>query len=449
VKRIILVVAAVAVVALVGFVGYQQFLAPVEPTPTPDIDLSAQPALPNVVSAEGFVVPDQYADLSFKVGGQVAELLVAEGDEVQAGQALIRLDSSQQQKAVAQAQAGVAQAQASLASAQARLDQASAGPTAQAIAQAQAAVDTAKARLAQTKAGPTQESIGQAEAAVQTAQARLNELLAGARAEDIQAASADVLTAQANLQQAQAEYDKIAWAADVGETPQAIALQQATLAYQAAQARYDRLANGPTPQEIAVARAGVSEAEAALATVKAGASQEAIAVAEAGVKEAEAALAAVLAGATDQEIAIAKAGVEEARAGLGAAQAAYEMAEASLADYQLVAPYTSTVARISTHLGEFVSPSVPVVSLGNTADWCVETDDLTEIDVVQVAVGQPVKVTIDAIPGRDFSGVVTEIAPRSETKRGDVTYTVTIKLNDVNNAPLRWGLTAFVDINVD
>jgi multidrug resistance efflux pump len=183
--------------------------------------------------------------------------------------------------------------------------------------------------------------------------------------------------------------------------------------------------------------------------VKAGSSQEAIAVAEAGVKEAEAALAAVRAGATDQEIAIAKAGVEEARAGLGAAQAAYEMAEASLADYQLVAPYASTVARISTHLGEFVSPSVPVVSLGNTADWYVETDDLTEIDVVQVAVGQPVKVTIDAIPGRDFSGVVTEIAPRSETKRGDVTYTVTIKLNDANNAPLRWGLTAFVDINVD
>jgi HlyD family secretion protein len=417
VKRTFLVIVALAVVALVGFVGYQQFLAPVAPTPTPQIDLSAQPALPNVVSAEGFVVPDQDADLSFKVGGQVAEVLVAEGDEVQAGQVLIRLDSSQQQQAVAQAQAGVAQAQASLVSAQARLDQASAGPTAQAVAQAQAAVDTAKARLAQTKAGPTQEAIAQAEAAVQVAQAQLDELLAGARAEDIQAASADVLTAQANLRQAQAEYDKIAWAGDVGERPEAIALEQATLAYQAARARYDRLANGATPQQIAVAQAGVAEAQAALASVKAGPSQETINVAEAGVKEAEAALATVLAGSTDQEIAIAEAGVEEAKAGLGAAQAAYEMAQANLADYQLTAPYASTVARISTHLGEFVSPSV--------------------------------KVTIDAIPDRDFSGVVTEIAPRSETKRGDVTYTVKVKLNDVGGAPLRWGLTAFVDINVD
>jgi HlyD family secretion protein len=78
----------------------------------------------------------------------------------------------------------------------------------------------------------------------------------------------------------------------------------------------------------------------------------------------------------------------------------------------------------------------------------VETDDLTEIDIVQVAVGQPAIVTIDAIPDREFNGVVTNIAPLSEIKRGDVTYTVTIKLTDADDAPLLWGLTGFVDINV-
>jgi HlyD family secretion protein len=92
---------------------------------------------------------------------------------------------------------------------------------------------------------------------------------------------------------------------------------------------------------------------------------------------------------------------------------------------------------------------VPVVSLSDASTWYVETDDLTEIDVVEVVIGQPAKVTIDAIPDREFNGVVTDIAPRSETKRGDVTYTVSIKLTDVEDAPLRWGLTAFVDINVE
>jgi HlyD family secretion protein len=450
VKRIIVILVILAALAVVGYFGYQQFLAPVEPTPTlEESSVHVQTALPDVVSAEGFVVPAVEAELSFQVSGQVVEVLVAEGASVEKGQVLVRLDSTDQQRAVEQAEAGVAQARAALASAQARLAQAKAGPTDQAIAQAEAAVQTAQAQLAQVKAGPTSEAIAQAEAAVQTAQAQLDQLLADARSEDIQAAAAEVLIAQASLRQAQAAYDEIAWASDVGETPEAVALEQATLSFQAAQARYERLLNGATAEEIAVARAGVGEAEAALAAVKAGPTKEAIAVAEAGVAEAEAALATVLAGSTDEEIAIAEAGVAEAEAGLTSAQAALEIAQSGLADFELVAPLAGTIARVSVEVGESVAPGTPLISLGNSSTWYVETDDLTEIDVVQVAVGQPVKVTLDAIPNREFSGVVTDIAPRSEVKRGDVTYTVTIELTDAAGAPLRWGLTAFVDINVE
>ena len=449
-KRAIIIVAVVAVVAVLGFLGYQQFLAPVAATPTPETDISAQSELPNVVSAEGFVVPANEADLAFQVGGRVVEVLVAEGEQVQAGQALIRLDDTDQQQAVAQAEAGVAQAQAAVTSAQSQLARAMAGPTQEEIAQAEAAVRTAEARLAQAKAGPTQEAIAQAEAAVQTSRAQLNQLTAEARPEDVDAASAEVLTAEATRRQAQTEYDKVAWAGDVGETPQAIALEQATLAYEAARARYEKVINGPTPQDIAVARAGVGEAEAALAAVQAGPTEETVAIAEAGLGEAEAALAAVMAGSTDEDIAIAQAGVDEAEAGLAAAQAAYEIAQQGLADLELVAPLAGTVARLDVEVGELVAPSAaPVVSLGDASAWYVDTDDLTEIDVVQVKVGQPATVTVDAIPDREFKGVVTDIAPRSETKRGDVTYTVTIELADAADAPLRWGLTAFVDIDVE
>jgi len=449
VKRIIVIAVVLAVLAVVGFFGYQQFLAPVEATPTPEIDLSAQATLPDIVSAEGFVVPSQKADLSFQVGGQVVEIQVAEGDSVATEQVLVRLNSTDQEKAVEQAEAGVTQAEAALTSAQAALDQVLAGPTEEAIAQAEAAVQTANAQLAQAKTGPTKETIAQAEAAVNTAQARLNQLLADARPEDIETAAADMLSAQASLRQAQAAYDEIAWAGDVGETPQAIALEQATLAYQAVRARYERVLNGATTEEIAVTQAGVEEAKAALEAIKVGPTDEAIAVAEGGVAEAEAALATVRAGATDEEIAIAQASVAEAQAGLASAQAALASAQAGLDDYQLRAPFAGSVAQIGVEEGEFVSPGIPVVSLSDSSDWYVETDDLTEIDVVQVVVGQPVKVSIDAIPNREFDGVVTDVAPRSEIKRGDVTYTVTIKLLDAEDAPLRWGLTAFVDINVE
>jgi len=97
------------------------------------------------VSAEGFVVPSQKADLSFQVGGQVVEIQVAEGDSVATEQVLVRLNSTDQEKAVEQAEAGVTQAEAALTSAQAALDQVLAGPTEEAIAQAEAAVQTANA----------------------------------------------------------------------------------------------------------------------------------------------------------------------------------------------------------------------------------------------------------------------------------------------------------------
>ncbi len=447
-RRLIIIFVVLAILAAGGFFVWQQVLAP-QPTPEPEIDLSAVAALPDVVSAEGFVVPALEADLAFEVSGQVVEVLAAEGDRVETGQTLIRLDSIDQHMAVAQAEAGVAQAEAALASAQARLAQVRAGATDEAIAQAQAGVETARARLSQARAGPTDETIAQAAASVQTAQARLAQLLAAARPEDIQAAASDLLSAQAALRRAQTEYDKIAWAGDVGETLEAIALEQATLSFEAAQARYDKLLNGATAEEIAVARAGVVEAQAALAAVRAGPTAEAIAVAEAGVAEAEAALAAVLAGATDEEIVVAEAGVAEAEAGLAAARAGLASAQAVLSDFELKAPIAGTVARVNLDRGELVSPGISVVSLGGASNWYVETDDLTEIDVVQVRVGQPVQVTVDAIPGREFKGVVTDVAPRSETKRGDVTYTITIELTDAEDAPLRWGMTVFVDINVE
>jgi HlyD family secretion protein len=61
--------------------------------------------------------------------------------------------------------------------------------------------------------------------------------------------------------------------------------------------------------------------------------------------------------------------------------------------------------------------------------------------------GQSVTVTLDAFGDQTFHGVVTEIASTAETNRGNTTYAVTIDL-DPTDAPLRWGMTAFVDIDV-
>jgi HlyD family secretion protein len=75
--------------------------------------------------------------------------------------------------------------------------------------------------------------------------------------------------------------------------------------------------------------------------------------------------------------------------------------------------------------------------------WVLETDDLTELEVVKVALGQSVSITLDALPDQIITGKVIAINPRYEDRRGDVTYTVTIALDNPAEAA-RWGMTGQV-----
>src|SRR3970040_1476031 len=107
-KVLVGIVVVVALSAL-GFAGYQQFLAPVEVTPTA-APLTQE--IESIVSAQGVLVPRQRADLAFRTGGRGAEILVAEDQTVAEGEALIRLQDDELTAGLAQAQAALELAKA-------------------------------------------------------------------------------------------------------------------------------------------------------------------------------------------------------------------------------------------------------------------------------------------------------------------------------------------------
>jgi multidrug resistance efflux pump len=188
----------------------------------------------------------------------------------------------------------------------------------------------------------------------------------------------------------------------------------------AAQAQLDLLLAGAKPEQIAVAEAGVEQAAEAVA---------------------EAELAAVGAG---QAVVAAEARVAQAQAALDAAQAALER-------LTLTAPFDGTVADIGVALGETVSPGVPALTLADMNGWLVETTDLSELDVASVVIGDRVEVEVDALPDQVLTGTFTDIASVSSLVRGDVTYVVTVRLDDADlhngsEHPLRWGMTAYVQV---
>ncbi len=394
-----------------GYWGYQNYLAPAPPTPTSSAGVSSTPEAPGVVSAEGKIVPARDATLAFRMAGRVEQIAVKEGGAVKEGDVLIQLESADLRAGIAQAQAAVAQARAAVALAQAQLDQITAGPRPEEIAAAEAQVKAATNAVGQAVAQRDQVAKGPTEDALAAAEAQL---------------------AQAQVQQKEAQdaHQRLIDSKIHGWMEEQAILREnaANEAVAAAQAAVDQIKSGASPETVQ-------------------AYNSAIGVAAQQRKAAEAQLALLNAGATKAQVDAAQAQVDQAKAGLESAQGALAAALAQLDQATLTAPFTGIIVNLTTEVGEVVTPGAPVLVLVDESKWRMKTNDLSETDVVLVRSGQPATVTLDAFGDRTFHGVVTEVGSIAETNRGNTTYAVTMDL-DPTDAPLRWGMTAFVDIDL-
>jgi HlyD family secretion protein len=454
IKRLLIGLGVIVVLGGGGFLAYQQFFAsePEAETPAVDVDTVSVDTGVGVVSAEGQILPLRDAALAFQGPGQVAEILVAAGDVVEADAPLVRLDAADQESALLQAQAGLAQAEANLGTAQAGVAQAQT-----AVSAAQVGVSAAEANLAQvkTEASPEQIAVSQASVAIAAAsvtQASGNQsvTLESATTAQVQAAQAQLRAAQAGLKPIQDTLGLVGDNEFDGREVLELQYNAAVAQVNAAQTALDELQAGATDAErqaafgaVSAAAAQRDAAEAQLNLLLAGAKAEQITVAEASVEQAQAAV-------TEAELALAQAetAVTQAEAGVIQAQAAVDVAQEALDQMTLTAPFAGTVGSITVDLGELVAPGLPVVMLADFSGWQIKTTNLNELDVVAVKKGLPVEISVDALPGETLTGTIAEIADTSALVQGDVTYVVTIDLEPRPDLPLRWGMTVFVNIDV-
>lgn len=135
-----------------------------------------------------------------------------------------------------------------------------------------------------------------------------------------------------------------------------------------------------------------------------------------------------------------------AEARLATAKAALAAAEKKLEDLEIKALYAGTISEVYVREGEWVAPGQPILILADLEHLRIETTDLNEIDVARVKVGDNVVITFDALPDVVVNGKVVLISPKASEGSG-VNYTVVIEMDEIPEA-LRWGMTAFVDIQV-
>lgn len=429
-------------VVLLGGGGYYAMQQGLIPGPaaqtTPAAETAAEVAAPEAqadapapsVVADARLVPVQRADLSLAVGGIVAEVLVQEGDTVEAGQLLVRLNANQQQVAVSRAQADFQRAQA-------RLQELTAPPRTEQVAQAEAALAAAQARYDRLAGASLPGQIASAEAGLNASQASLAKVLEGAGDQQLIAARADLANAEAVLRQAQNAYNLVKWRNDLGATPQSAALQQATNNYEAARARLADLEEGASQADIAAASAQVRQAQAQLQTLR-NAMPADMAAAEADVAAQQAQLDLLLAGPRAESVAVAEADV-------ASAVAALQQALVALGETELRAPFAGTVAALNIETGEQATPGASLAQLADLTTWEIETEDLTELDIVGVTAGTEVELTFDAIPDLTMTGTVKRVRPIGEDNRGDIVYTVVIDPAQQDERFL-WNMTTVVTL---
>ena len=454
-KKLIIITVVLAIAAVAGYFGYEQIQAQqeVELTGASEDSLRVDTGIDRV-TAEGKIIPLQVVNLSAQTSGRVAELFVSEGDSVVAGDALLQLDTTDEEIAIRQAETGVTQAKATLESTQAGWLQAQLN-----LDVANLGVRSAEADLALLQSGPTtaqitltERNIAVAEATVNQAGSNLSLVTEGASSAQIAAAQAQVTAAQKAYDAALKIYRPVLQDENSNETDreQASFLLTASLSsLSSAQAALDALLAGATNAERNAAGSGVTIASnqrdavaAQLDLLLAGTRAEQIAIATASLQQAQDKVLEAEVGA-----AIAETAVTQAGAALAEAEAALTTAAHNLSERTLVAPIAGTVAAIYIKEDEVAQVGTPIVILADFSQWLVKTTDLTELDVVEVARGLAVALEIDAFPGEILSGVVSDISSVSAKVLGDVTYSVTVEVTDDQGVPLRWGMTAVVNVD--
>ncbi|HEX6302728.1 MAG TPA: efflux RND transporter periplasmic adaptor subunit [Anaerolineales bacterium] len=373
------------------------------PVPVEDSFQEAETGL----RVEGRVVPRRFANLAMKLSGRVEEVLVREGDPVESGQVLLRLGDADRllaEIAAAEMELLLAQQELQLLYQNADLLRAQAERE---LAGAQKQLFTAKYKADRLKQPPPRLAVDQAYA---------NMLLAENALKKVR----DELSR--TERQFDDRNDPIWMFVNRRQVKLLLTLLERNVAaaqkrYEDSSRKYQDLIAPPDEIELAVAEAD-------------------LAVAQARMADAEQKHAALIDGPDSDEVA-----ADQAR--IRVAETALEASKKALQELELSSPFAGTVVDVSTKAGEWVEVGQPVVILAGLSEWIVETEDLTEIQVPELEVGQRATVNPEALPEIALTGTVESISGISELKRGDVTYTARILLDEVDSR-LRWGMTVAV-----
>jgi HlyD family secretion protein len=129
-----------------------------------------------------------------------------------------------------------------------------------------------------------------------------------------------------------------------------------------------------------------------------------------------------------------------------AAQARVDAAQATINLSRLIAPFNGTVTEADPLPGDQVTAGQMAFRLDDLSRLLVDVS-VSEVDINNVNVDQPVSLTFDAILGNTYNGKVVEVAKVGTEEQGVVNFKVTVELTDADEQ-VKPGMTAAVKVTV-
>lgn len=150
----------------------------------------------------------------------------------------------------------------------------------------------------------------------------------------------------------------------------------------------------------------------------------------------------------DNQVDNAQNSIDSAQISLNNAQTNLQNAQKKLDDYSVTAPISGTVVTKTAKAGDKIEG-------GSTGTLCTIYDlsylemtmAIDELDIGQVAVGQSVRITADAVPDQTYSGTVTKVSVAGTTSGGITTYPVTVRIDETDG--LRPGMNVDAEIVIE
>ena len=371
--------------------------------------------------------------MSLSGSSLVDEVFVRVGDEVQAGDLLLQLDTTDLELNVANAEQAVRTQEANLAS---LLEE----PSTYEVAAAEADLASAQAAYDDLLDGPSAEEIAisqagidQANASIFSASASLNNTLTSVSDADIESAKADLVAAEVELEAAQERNERRA------SQQSDAALRTAEEAYAEASAKYERLLSGADVNSVGASQADVAAAvsrrdksQAELDELLLDPTATELANTQYNLVQAQLTLDNLLEPASEAQITIAEAELKQAQIDL-------EEAQAALDEAKLVAPFSGLITAVNYSAGEIATgPAIELVDIGSL-EVVLSVD---EADLSVISIGQAAEITLETWPTVPIASEVIAIAPSAaEDASGITAYDVHVGLGETD-LPAKIGMTA-------